>query len=124
MDEMDQAEANMPATRGDLSASMAMLRGELQGTANALRGELQAVAHRLAKEIVKTQGDIREIREAMTGLATKDDVNRILGAIDSFAGKAQNYDRAAVLHGHALTELDFTVKDHEGRIKKLESGQA
>ena len=135
MDQMIHADDTQPATRGELNASTNMLRGELRATETLLQGNLKSletrleakiegVRHTLVMEIIKTQVDIREVKETMAGLSTKDDVQRILGAIDSFAGKAQNYDRAATLHGHSLTELDITVKDHEGRIKNLESGRS
>ena len=54
---------------------------------------------RVAAELVNTQADVREIRRDM---ATKDDVSRILGAIDAFV---------------------VDLKDHEGRLKALESAR-
>ncbi|MFA6315933.1 MAG: hypothetical protein WC943_00810 [Elusimicrobiota bacterium] len=110
---MLHADADQPATKGDLRA----LRAELDQ-------KIDTSVHRLALEIVKTQSDLYEVKETLAGLATKEDINRILGAIDSFAGKSQNYDRATTLHGQSLTEMKVQVTDHEGRIKKLESGQA
>lgn len=59
----------------------------------------------------------------MAGLSTKEDFKRILDAIDIFAGKAERYDRTAVLHGHSLTEVEARVRDHENRIKAIESGR-
>ena len=58
----------------------------------------------------KNQIDIKEIRETM---ATKDDIRKILGAIDAFARKSENYDRKALVHDHRL-------RDHEVRILHLE----
>ncbi|MBI5209586.1 MAG: hypothetical protein HY927_06380 [Elusimicrobia bacterium] len=143
-------DATAAMLRGELQATAAMLRGEIKSTADTVRGELKSdiktttdalrgelkavetrldgkiegVQHRLAKAIVQTQSDIRGIQQTMKGLSTKEDIQRILSAIDSFAGKAQSYDRAAVLHGHSLTEVQAQVKDHEGRIKALESGRS
>lgn len=53
--------------------------------------------------------------------ATKGDVNRILGAIDAFAKKAESYDRAAVLHGESLTEHTRKLESHDKRLTILES---
>ncbi|MFA6315936.1 MAG: hypothetical protein WC943_00825 [Elusimicrobiota bacterium] len=103
---MLHADADQPATKGEL---------------HLLDKKVDASVHRLVTEIIKLQSDVQDIRHTM---ATKNDVNRILGAIDSFAGKSQNYDRAATLHGQSLTEMKVQVTDHEVRIKKLESGQA
>jgi hypothetical protein len=110
--------------RGEIKTTESVLRGEIQAAGNALRGDLRTAVHGIAKEITQTQADISDIRHTMEGLSTKGDVDRILKAIDSFAGKAQNYDRAATLHGHSLTELQIQIKDHEGRIKDLESDRS
>jgi hypothetical protein len=53
--------------------------------------------------------------------ATKDDVRRILGAVHDFAAKAEAYGRAATLHGQALTDDQVMLKDHEQRLRALES---
>ncbi|MBI5624727.1 MAG: hypothetical protein HY924_13190 [Elusimicrobia bacterium] len=110
MDEMTHDDDNQPATRGELRAAV-----------QQLDQKLDASVHRLAKEIVKSQADVAEIKANM---ATKGDVQRIMSAIESFAGKAQTYDRASAVHGQSLTELQVQVKDHEGRIKNLESDRS
>lgn len=88
------------------------------------RGEFNSRMRTLTIELVKTQADVRDIKDKMHGMATKTDIDRVLVAIDRFAGKAESYDRAKTLHGHALTEAQVTLKDHERRIKRLESGAA
>ena len=75
---------------------------------------------RVAVALVNTQADVREIRNTMS---TKDDINRVLTAIDSFAKKAQNYDRVAVLHGRTLVEVEVSLKDHGERLEALESAR-
>jgi phosphate uptake regulator len=80
--------------------------------------KVDSATARLAKEIVATQADAREIKATM---ATKTDVDRILAAVESFAGKAQAYDRAAVLHGQSLTEAEVTLRDHEKRLSVIEA---
>ncbi len=89
-----------------------------------LNGDIQRLDQkidRVAVEVVKTQVQIDGISERLAGTATKDDVNRIMNAVDAFAGKSQNYDRAATLHGQALTELATQAKDPETRLKTIES---
>lgn len=96
-----------PATKADLQA---------------VRSELKEDIKRVATELVETQSGVREIKHALaTKIATKDDVDRIMNAIDAFAKKAESYDGAAVLHGHALVEVQVNLKDHEKRLKTLEA---
>ncbi len=54
-------------------------------------------------------------------MATKDDIGRVLNAIDAFAKKSETKDRAVVLHGHALTQVQTELKGHEKRLAVLES---
>ena len=84
---------------------------EVKTNLSAVEKRLDQKIDKIATELVRTQTDVREIKETM---ATKEDVSRILVAIDRFAGKAEVYDREAVLHGHILT-------NHEKRLKALES---
>jgi hypothetical protein len=84
----------------------------------ATKTDLDGVRRDLAIEIARTQADVREIKEVM---ATKNDIKRVLDSIDAFAGKSLNYDRAAALHGQVLTEVQVQMKDHDQRIKSLET---
>ena len=127
---------NQPATKGDLNrlTERFATKTDLERFATktdlerfatkidlerfATKDDLKETRRTLAIEIVKTQADVREIKETM---ATKNDVERILVAVEAFAGKAQVYDRAAVLHGHALTEAEVTLRDHEKRLRAIET---
>jgi hypothetical protein len=111
MDDMIERRPDAYVTNADLDAALSLL---------ATKTELQEMGKRLALEIVKTQSDIRDVKQAMSGLSTKADTDRIMTAIDSFANKAMGYDNARTLHGHRLTEHAERLDDHEGRIKKLE----
>lgn len=87
-------------------------------------GRLDQKIDRVATELVQTKSEVREIKNDLaTKIATKDDVDRIMNAIDAFAKKGEIYDRAAVLHGHALVEVQSSLKDHEKRLKTLESAR-
>ena len=116
-----------PATKGDiqslrseLKSDMQELRTEFKSDTQALKTELKGDIHRLSGAIVDLQSDMREVKSSM---ATKADVNRIMDAIDSFAKRSEHYDRSQVLHGHALTEVEVTLKDHEKRLVHLESSK-
>ena len=116
-----------PATKADISLLKAELatKTELREGITLLDKKIDILdkkIDRVAVALVNTQADVREIRHDMaTKTATKDDINRVLKAIDSFAKKAESYDRAAVLHGHALVEVQVNLKNHEKRLKTLES---
>ena len=114
---MDDLESS-PATRADirrldgkfdaldkkLDLSVSRLDEKIDSGVRRLDEKIDSSTARLAKEIVATQADVREIKTTMATMATKTDIDRILSAVEAFAGKAQVYDRAAVLHGQALTE--------------------
>lgn len=98
--------------RGELKLVRDELRGEIDLARGESRGafaELDQKIGRVAVELVRAQADVREIKTVM---ATKIDIDRVLTAIDAFAGKSQNYDRAATLHGQVLTEGQVALKDH------------
>ena len=119
---------SQPATKTDLAVAIrrldqkiGKLEQKIDFSVERLDKKIDSSVHRLAKMIVDNQMEIREIKHSMSDLATKDDINRIMNVLDSFAGKTQNYDRATVLHGHVLVEVETSLKDHEKRIKTLES---
>ena len=72
---------------------------------------------RLAKQIAWTQAGMREMQKTMS---TKSDIDRLIGVVDSFAGKAEASNRAVVLHGRALTETETSLRDHEKRLRAIE----
>ena len=82
-------------------------RTEFLKETGSIRKELRTQTTQLAL-------DLKEVKETMT---TKEDlrqeVGKVLGAIDAFAQKAENYDRKAVFH-------ESRINDHEERIVQLE----
>lgn len=105
-----------PATKADLKAGLAGLDRKIDTSIQRLDEKID----RVALQVVNNQAKIEEMMSSLA-MATKDDASRILNAIDAFAGKARNYDRSAVLHGQALVEVEAQLKDHENRIKRIES---
>lgn len=80
-------------------------------------GELDHKVDRLAVELVRTQADLREVKGHM---ATKEDISRVLQAIDNFAGKSEAYDRKAFSHADILLNHETRLKDHDQRLSVLE----
>lgn len=115
-----ELKGDMESLRAESKSDREALRAELKGDNQSLKKELKGDIHRLSGAIVELQADMREVKSNM---ATKADINRIMSAIDSFAKRSEHYDRAQVLHGHALTEVDVTLKDHEKRLAHLESSK-
>ena len=96
-----------PATKADLAQ---------------LGQRLDQKIDRVAVEVAKTQGHMERMEDRLN---TKMDArfNQVINAIDSFAKKGESYGRAAVLHGHTLVEVEVSLKDHEKRLKTLESAR-
>ena len=119
---MKNKKSNPPVTRSEFLKEAESTHKEFE----SVREEIKKLAtkedfHKLANEIIKTQTDLKEVKETV---ATKEELrnteSRILNAIDAFAVKAQNYDQKALFHGGRINELDEGIKDHEVRITQLE----
>ena len=100
----------MAAKNGDSPAT----KSDLESVRTEIKGDI----HRLSGAIVELQADMREVKSTM---ATKADINRIMSAIDSFAKRSEHDNRAVVLHGQTLTEVEVKLGDHEKRLARLES---
>ncbi|MBI3298978.1 MAG: hypothetical protein HYZ75_12480 [Elusimicrobia bacterium] len=114
---MAQGGASEPATKADVQ----LVRAELGAVRNELKAEIGSVkvtVDKLVVEMVKTQADLRDIRQTM---ATKDDIGRVLAAIDAFAGKAVAYDQKSYSHGAILTDHEDKLRDHGRRLSSLEA---
>ena len=126
-----------PATKGDLKAFATKedLKAfatkedlkEVDAKVNTLDANvntLDAKLNRVVVEVANLKGEVGEIRHTMaTQMATKDDIRQILNAIDRFASRSEEDMKSRLIHGQALTEHAVTMKDHEGRIVKLETAQ-
>ena len=96
-----------PATKGDLAK---------------VKIELTETITRLAIELSKTQTDVRQIKDDIaTKLATKDDISRIMSAIDAFAAEAQSSRNHDALRGGKIMEHETKLNNHEGRLALLEN---
>ena len=85
-------------------------------------GSVETTVKHLAIELSKTQADVRQIKDDMaTKMATKDDIGRILSAIDTYTAEAISYRNRDTLRGRAIMEHDDKLKNHETRILELET---
>lgn len=132
---MKNNDMSAPATKADLNklakttkvemtemkADITEIKTKLTGLnekIDSVRTELKSDINRL-EGIVKTntidilhiKNDIRDIRDTMS---TKDDINRVMTAIDAFAAEALSYRNQDALRGRA-------VMDHEKRLVRLEN---
>lgn len=88
----------------------------------ATKGDLAAVDIKLSIALARTQADIREIKETIaTKLATKDDISRIMGAIDAFAAEALSARNHYTLRGGKIMEHETKLKNHDDRLVLLEN---
>src|SRR5438270_7185996 len=71
------------------------VRKEMRDGFQAVRKEMNGKIDRLALDQVSMREEIRQVKETM---ATKDDVRRILGAIDEFARKSEVFERKALVY--------------------------
>ena len=145
---MEDKTQSEPATKGDLINGLTSLKTELKGDISALAGTVAHVAIELSKTqedvrqikavmatkddlaavdlklsiaVAKTQADIREVKEVLaTKMATKDDVSRIMNAIDAFAAEAVAYRNHDVLRGGKIMEHESKLNNHEDRLAVLE----
>ena len=103
-----------PASKGDLINGLAKLDIKISALAETVT--------RLAIDGAKTQATVRQMKEDIaTTMSTKDDVSRILNAIDKFAGVSENYKRKDLERGNMLMEQHDKLENHEGRLILLET---
>ena len=105
---MSKTSGGAPATKADVESAK-----------SELRAEIAASSKRLALEIVKTNARVTSLEDSLRAEMSRN-TDKILRAIDVFAGKSDSRERAVVLHGRVLTEVQVTLKDHEGRLSALE----
>jgi len=73
---------------------------------------------RIALELIKTQEDLREVKETMS---TKEDVNLILNRIDGLSKQMSVFDQEERVQSFQLQDVRAKVENHEARLTVLES---
>ena len=101
-----------------------LLKGGIKGLKTDLgkaKTELTEKITRLAVDLSKTQEDVRQIKHGMsTNMSTKDDISRVMNAIDKFAAEASAYRNQDMLRGKTIMGHTEKLTNHETRIQKLE----
>jgi len=139
---MEDRTQSEPLTKGDLAkfeaefepkfstldGKVSQLDGkvsQLDGKVSQLDGkvsQLDGKVSRLAIDLAKTQADVREIKETIaTKLSTKDDISRVMNAIDAFAAEAVAYRNRDTVRGGKILEHEDKLKNHESRLVLLEN---
>ena len=104
----------------DIRTEIKVYFNKLDNKVDSVKSELREDIKRLTLELEKIHSRVNRIEERM---GTKDDVNRILNAIDKFAADMEFYRKKEMLRSSLLTEHDDKLKTHEHRISLLEPKQ-
>ncbi|MCG2726770.1 MAG: hypothetical protein L6420_11080 [Elusimicrobia bacterium] len=122
---MNNTDKSEPATKADINKLAQTTKADLKELEQKLNQKIDSVETKLNKktenvfiELLKTQADVRNIKETM---ATKNDINRIMNAIDVFAGEAKDYRRKDADRDHMLMEQHDKLQNHENRISAIEA---
>ena len=95
MEDNTKQTKGQPATKADVQAVKVDMRA-----VKADVHKLSETVTRLAIDLSKTQGDVRQIKDDMaTKVATKDDIGRVMSAIDAFAAQSLSYQNHDKLRG-------------------------
>ena len=114
-----------PATKGDLNKVENRLNQKIDSVETGLNQKIDSVETGLnAKinnvylEVIKLQSRVGNIEEKMS---TKDDISRVLNAIDKFAATTENYIRKDLERGQMLMKQEDKLQNHEKRLTTLET---
>lgn len=69
--------------------------------------------------VIENKMEIREIKEIMKTKADKSDINRILDAIDNFAGRTESNEQQIIIGGHQMRRTDKRVDIIETDVKQI-----
>jgi len=128
---MIESDNNQPATKNDLTELKTGLNQKIDSVEQKLTDKIDSVEGRvsnletitknIAIDLAKTQSDVRDIKHDMaTKMATKDDISRIMNAIDQFSSEYISYRNKDTLRGDAIMRHEEQIANHEKRISSLE----
>ncbi|MBI3012932.1 MAG: hypothetical protein HYY63_04830 [Elusimicrobia bacterium] len=133
---MKKKKASPPVTRLEFLKETGLIRSEFKQECASIRSEFKQECASIRSEfkqekewvrdtigkltlrIIRLEEELKSMREQM---ATKDDVRRILDAIDAFTHRVETYDRKAVVHDARLNQNELTLQNHETRIVQIET---
>ena len=125
-----------PATKGDLNKVENRLNQKIDSVETRLNQKIDSVETGLNQkidsvetglnakinnvylEVIKLQSRVGNIEEKMS---TKDDISRVLNAIDKFAATTENYIRKDLERGQMLMKQEDKLQNHEKRLTTLET---
>ncbi|MGA2091726.1 MAG: hypothetical protein ABSH12_09755 [Endomicrobiales bacterium] len=76
--------------------------------------KIELALHNQAKELIR-------LNEKTDVMATKDDVHKILSAVDNIARNIIDVERKSIVNTHRIIELETTVSTIDKRVSLLES---
>ncbi len=82
--------------------------------------DLKDQAGRMTVQLIQHGEDIQYLKE---NSATKQDISMLIGKIDSFINKTNEFDQEQLVQGLHIKELKETTKHHEARIFSLEASK-
>ncbi|MFA6094063.1 MAG: hypothetical protein WCU88_05930 [Elusimicrobiota bacterium] len=127
---------NAPATKADLHTLDCVLRADIDGLRKDVKsdmdglrkdvkadiGRLEEKTDKLSLEFVKscarTDRQFAEMRSEM-----HQGFERITGIVESFAQRLESYDRESAVFPRMLDEHGRSLRDHEARLRSLESAR-
>lgn len=101
----------------DVRSEMKVYFNKLDNKLDALRPELREDFKKLSLEMEKLNSRVTRLEERA---AAKDDVNRILNAIEKFAADMELYRKKDSLRTSMLTEHEDKIKALVNRLSQLE----
>ena len=108
---------NQHVTKKEFKGSMDNIDKRFEQVDKRLE-QVDGSINRLAKSIITINDRVDSIEQKMS---TKDDVQRIITAIDNLTGMTLDHENKAITNTHRLNEIEPKVEDHEKRIVALES---
>ena len=92
----------------------------------ASRTELRTVERNLRTEILRVEAKVENVEERLKKVETKVDtvdvkLDRLQNTLDGFVGRIDDLTADNEVGAHHTRELQAQVRNHEKRIKKVES---
>lgn len=102
----------------NLNAKIGSIEQNLNGKIDSVETGLNIKIKDVYLEVIKLQSRVGNIEEKMS---TKDDISRVLNAIDKFTAVTENYKRKDLERGHMLMDQQEKLQNHETRLVTLET---
>ncbi|MBI4802707.1 MAG: hypothetical protein HY796_09330 [Elusimicrobia bacterium] len=127
--------SGMPASKSEIQSETQSIKTELKSEIYDIRTEIKVYFNKLDNKLDSAKSELREdikrvsleaekihsrVNRIEERMATKDDVNRILNAIDKFAADMEFYRKKELLRANLITEHEDKLKTHEHRLSLLE----